>query len=41
MKRGLGVGQMQGWSEQGAVVSVTWAAWVYAVLLLAGYRAWG
>lgn len=41
MKSGFGVGQMQCWSEQGAVLSVTWAAWVWAVLLLAGYRAWG
>jgi hypothetical protein len=41
MKSGFGVGQMQCWSPHGAIGSVTWAAWVYAVLVLAGYRAWG
>lgn len=41
MKTGFGVGQMQCWSPQSAILSVRWAAWVYAILVLAGYRAWG
>jgi hypothetical protein len=41
MKAALGVGQMQCWNPRSAVVSVQWMAWVYAVLLLAGYRTWG
>lgn len=41
MKSGLGVGEMQCWNARAAVLSVQWGAWVYAVLLLAGYRTWG
>jgi hypothetical protein len=41
MKAGFGVGQMQCWNRRSAVVSVQWSVWVYAVLLLAGYRTWG
>ena len=41
MKSGLGVGQKQCWNPRSAVVSVQWGAWVYGVLVLAGYRAWG
>jgi hypothetical protein len=41
MKSGLGVGEMQCWTTRSAVRSVQWSAWVYAVLLLAGYRTWG
>jgi hypothetical protein len=41
MKAGFGVGQMQCWHPRAAVVSVQWSVWVYAVLLLAGYRTWG
>lgn len=41
MKSGLGIGEMQCWNSRSAVVSVQWSVWVYAVLLLAGYRTWG
>lgn len=41
MKSGLGVGEMQCWSQRSAIVSVQWSVWVYAILLLAGYRTWG
>jgi len=41
MKSGLGVGDKQCWNKRSAVVSVQWGAWLYGVLLLAGYRAWG
>ena len=41
MKSGLGVGEMQCWNTCAAVRSVQWGVWVYAVLLLAGYRTWG
>lgn len=40
MKSGLGVGEQQCWNPRSAVVSVQWSVWVYAVLVLAGYRAW-
>jgi hypothetical protein len=41
MKSGLGVGQKQGWNKRSTGVSVQGSVWVYAVLLLAGYRTWG
>jgi hypothetical protein len=41
MKSGLGVGEMQCWNPRSAVRSVQWSVWAYAVLVLAGYRAWG
>jgi hypothetical protein len=41
MKSGLGVGEKQCWNPHSAVVSVQWSVWVYALLLLAGYRTWG
>jgi len=41
MKTGLGLGEKQCWNKRSSVVSVQWSAWAYAVLLLAGYRAWG
>jgi hypothetical protein len=41
MKSGFGVGQKQCWHPRSAVLSVQWSVWVYAVLLLAGYRTWG
>jgi len=41
MKSGLGVGQKQCWNTRSAVVSVQWSVWVYAILVLAGYQAWG
>ena len=41
MKSGLGLGEKQCWSAEGAVVSVQWSAWLYGVLVLAAYRVWG
>ena len=41
MKTGFGLGEAQCWSKNAAVLTVQWQAWAYAVLVLAGYRAWG
>lgn len=41
VKSGFGLGEKQCWNKRSAVVSVQWSAWVYGVLLLAGYRTWG
>jgi hypothetical protein len=41
LKTTLGVGEMQCWSLTSAVLAVQWQVWVYAVLVLAGYRTWG
>lgn len=41
MKSGFGLGEKQCWNRLSAVRSVQWSAWVYALLLLAGYRTWG
>jgi hypothetical protein len=41
MKSGLGMGDKQCWNRRSAVVSVQWSAWVYGLMVLAGYRAWG
>ena len=41
LNAGVGVGQKQCWNQRSAVVSGPWRGWVYAVLVLAGYRAWG
>lgn len=41
MKTGFGLGEAQCWSKNAAVLAVQWQAWAYAVLMLAGYRAWG
>lgn len=41
IKSGFGLGQKQCWNPRAAVVSVQWSAWVYGLLLLAGYRTWG
>jgi hypothetical protein len=41
MKAGFGLGDKQCWNKLSAIRSVQWSAWVYAVLLLAGYRTWG
>ena len=41
MKSGLGVGEKQCWNKRSSIISVQWSVWVYAVLLLAGYRTWG
>jgi hypothetical protein len=41
LKTTLGVGEMQCWSPTSALLAVQWQVWSYAVLVLAGYRAWG
>lgn len=41
LKSNFGLGDKQCWNPHAAVLSVQWSAWVYALLLLAGYRAWG
>lgn len=41
LKSNWGLGHKQCFNPVAAVVSVQWSAWVYAVLLLAGYRTWG
>lgn len=41
LKSGWGLGEKQCWNRRAAVSSVQWSAWVYALLLLAGYRTWG
>jgi len=41
MKSGLGLGEKQCWHSLGTIVAVQWSAWVYGVLVLAGYRTWG
>jgi hypothetical protein len=40
LKSNFGLGNKQCWHPQAAVLSVQWSAWVYALLLLAGYRSW-
>lgn len=41
LKSSFGLGDKQCWNPVAAVLSVQWSAWVYALLLLAGYRSWG
>lgn len=40
MKSALGLGEKQCWNPCSTIVSVQWSAWVYALLVLAGYRSW-
>ena len=37
----LGLGDKQCFNPQAAVASVQWSAWVYALLMLSAYHAWG
>lgn len=41
MKSGLGLGEKQCWNSQATVASVQWSVWLYALMMLAGYRHWG
>ncbi|MDM7971753.1 MAG: hypothetical protein QUT27_01760 [candidate division Zixibacteria bacterium] len=41
LKTTFGLGHKQCFNPTAAVASVQWSAWVYALLLLAGYRTWG
>lgn len=41
LKSGFGLGQQQAWSDGGAAHIIPWVVWVYALLILVGYRTWG
>lgn len=41
LKSGFGLGQQQAFSAQAAAAVTPWLVWLYAVLILTGYRAWG
>jgi hypothetical protein len=41
LKTTLGLGHKQCFNPKAAVLSVQWSAWVYSLLLLAGYRTFG
>ena len=41
LKTTFGLGHKQCFNPTAAVLSVQWSAWVYSLLLLAGYRTWG
>jgi hypothetical protein len=41
LKSGLGLGEKQCWHPRSAEVSVAWTGWVYGLIVLAGYAAWG
>lgn len=41
MKSALGIGEKQCWRKRGALASVQWGVWVYALCVLAAYRTWG
>jgi hypothetical protein len=41
LKSNFGLGEKQCWQPQAAVLNVQWSAWLYGLLLLAGYRTWG
>ena len=41
IKSNFGLGHKQCWNPVAAVASVQWSAWVYSLLLRAGYRTWG
>lgn len=41
MKSGLGLGEKQCWNDKATVATVQWSVWVYALMMLSGFRAWG
>jgi hypothetical protein len=41
LKSGFGLGQQQTFSDQGAATVIPWLVWLYALLVLTGYRTWG
>lgn len=41
LKCGFGVGESQCWNPTATVVSVQWRVWVWSLLVLSAYRAWG
>lgn len=40
-KTGVGVGEVQCWSQRAAILAVQWQWWVLGLMLLSAYRAWG
>jgi len=41
LKTTFGLGHKQCFNPYAAILSVQWSTWVYALLLMAGYRTWG
>lgn len=41
LKSAVGLGEKQCWNPYATVCSVQWSVWVYTLLVLAGYQAWG
>ena len=41
MKTGLGLGEKQCWNATATIATVQWSLWIYALMLLTGYRVWG
>ena len=41
LKSNLGLGEKQCWHPVATVRSVQWSVWVYGLMVLAGYQAWG
>jgi hypothetical protein len=40
MKSGLGLGEKQCWNDTATVATVQWSVWIYALMMMAGYRVW-
>ena len=41
LKSGLGLGEKQCWNDKATVATVQWSVWIYALMMLSGFRAWG
>jgi hypothetical protein len=41
MKSGLGLGEKQCWNDKATVATVQWSLWLYSLMMLSGFRAWG
>jgi hypothetical protein len=41
LKSGLGLGEKQCWHDQSTIATVQWSIWVYSLMMLSGFRAWG
>lgn len=40
MKSGLGLGEKQCWNAAATVATIQWSVWIYALIMLSGYRVW-